>query len=198
MGKEIKWAVEFLPAHYDLYERIDLARDNKALKSILIWSIVALVVMIIYGLIGHSFVASFEMELWRIFFCLLASAIGMIVYIILHEGIHGIFIKLFTGETPSFGLKLSKGMAYAGSTWYFKKWPYVVIALSPIVICGAILCLWLNDILPQYYWYLYMIQIFNITGAAGDLYVTCRIVSMPKEVLIKDTGVAMDIYRKII
>ncbi len=197
MDKKTRWAAGYLPAHYDLCERIDLTRDDKALKSICIWSIVALVVMIGYGLLTHSFVASFDMELWRIFFCLVATAAGMLVYIVLHEGIHGIFIKFFTGENPSFGIKLSKGMAYAGSTWYFKKWPYIIIALSPIVIWGVVLSLWLGDIPPQYYWYLYMIQIFNITGGAGDLFVTCRILSMPKEILIKDTGMAMEIYRSL-
>ena len=63
MNKTNKWAAEFLPAHYDLYERIDLASDKKAFKAVFIWSIVALAVMIAYGLMTHSFLVSFDMEI---------------------------------------------------------------------------------------------------------------------------------------
>ncbi len=195
MKKDIKWAAEYLPAHYDLYERIDLTQDKKAFKSICIWSIVALVVMVVYGLITHSFLASFDMETWRVLVCVVAMAAGLLAYIVLHEAVHGIFIWAFTGNTPTFGFDLSKGMAYAGSTWLFRKWPYIIIALAPVVIWGLILAAWLSDIPEQYYWYLYAIQIFNITGAAGDLYVTLRVASMPNDILAKDAGTSMDFYR---
>ncbi len=195
MVKTNKWAAEYLPAHYDLYERIDLVQDKKAFKAVCVWSIVALVVMIVYGLMTHPFMESFNMETWRVLFCVVAMAVGLIVYIVLHEAIHGIFIRLFTGDTPTFGIDLSKGMAYAGSTWFFKKWPYIIIALAPIVVWGIILEVWLNDIPAQYYWYLYAVQIFNITGAAGDLYVSCRVAMMPSDILAKDSGMSMEFYR---
>lgn len=194
--KEInKWAAEYLPAHYDLYERIDLARDKKAFRAICLWSIIAMIVMIVYGILNHSFIASFDMETWRVLFCVCAMAVGLLVYIVLHEAVHGIFIRLFTGTNPSFGFDLSKGMAYAGSTWLFRKWPYIIIALAPVLVWGVILGMWLLDIPDKYYWYLYAIQIFNITGAAGDFYVTCRVLSMPKDILAKDDGTAMEFYR---
>lgn len=195
MKRENRWAAEYLPAHYDLYERIDLAQDKKAFNAVCIWSIVAMGVMIGYGAATHSFLASFDMETWRVLFCVIAMAVGLLVYVVLHEAVHGIFIKLFTGDAPSFGFDLSKGMAYAGSTWLFRKWPYIIIALSPVVIWGVILGMWLADIPAQYYWYLYAIQIFNITGAAGDFFVTIRVLSMPNDILAKDNGTAMEFYR---
>ena len=195
MKNNIKWAAEYLPAHYDLYERIDLTRDKKAFNSVCIWSVVALVLLIIYGLFRHPFLASFDMEFGRIAFCLGASAVGMLVYIVLHEGVHGIFIRLFTGEAPTFGVELKKGMAYAGSDYFFRKWPYIIIALAPVVVWGIVLGVWLLDVPEQYFWYIYMVQIFNLTGAAGDFYVTCRTLMMPGDILAKDTGTAMDFYR---
>ena len=39
-----------------------------------------------------------------------------------------------------------------------------------------------------------MIQIFNFTGAAGDLYIACRTLGMPKEVLVQDSGTAMKFF----
>lgn len=195
MKKDNRWAAEFLPAHYDLYERIDLTGDKKTFNSVCIWSVIALVVMIVYGIIKHPVLASFDMELWRVASCIVFMIMGMILYIILHEAVHGIFIRLFTGANPTFGIDLKKGMAYAGSTWYFRKLPYIIIALAPVIIWGIILALWLDDLPANYYWYMYAIQIFNITGAAGDLYVTCRVASMPKDILARDSGTSVEFYR---
>lgn len=137
----------------------------------------------------------FDMELWRVASCIVFMIMGMIIYIILHEAVHGIFIRLFTGANPTFGIDLKKGIAYAGSTWYFRKWSYIIIALAPVIIWGIIFALWLGDLPDNYYWYMYTIQIFNITGAAGDLYVTCRVASMPKDILARDSGTNVEFYR---
>ena len=70
----------------------------------------------------------------------------------------------------------------------------MVIALAPIVVWGIVLTLLLRDIPEQYWWYLYTIQIFNVGGAAGDLFVTYRILTMPKDVLVLDIGMEMKFF----
>ena len=70
----------------------------------------------------------------------------------------------------------------------------MIIALAPIVVWGIVLTLLLRDIPEQYWWYLYAIQIFNVSGAAGDLFVTYRILTMPKDVLVLDTGMEMKFF----
>lgn len=47
-----------------------------------------------------------------------------------------------------------------------------------------------------WFWVIYFIQIMNISGAAGDLYVTYRFSKLSKDILINDTGIAMTIYSK--
>ena len=191
------YACRALPEGYDLYKRIDLTKDRNSLVAINIWNLAVALAMILPMLFVHPIEYAFYMETGKVIFCFAASIVGMIVYVFLHESIHGIFIRLFTGTLASFGLDIKHGMAHASSSWYFRKWPYIIIALSPVVIWGAVLGLLLKDVQETYFWYLYIIQIFNVMGAAGDLYVTCAVCRMPKNILIFDNGAAMDFYREI-
>jgi hypothetical protein len=120
--------------------------------------------------------------------------LGYIAYIVLHELVHGIFMKHFSGVKPKYGFTLM--YAYAGSEAYFNKKSYIIIALAPVVIWGAVLGV-LCAVLPQsWFWVVYLIQIGNISGAAGDFYVTFKFLKLPKDILVNDTGVAMTVYTK--
>ena len=69
-----------------------------------------------------------------------------------------------------------------------------MIALAPIVIWGIILLV-LNLIFQEtWFWVIYFIQICNLSGAAGDLYVSYRFSKLPEDILINDIGVSMTIY----
>ena len=123
---------------------------------------------------------------------LLIISVGSIVYIVLHELIHGLFMYLFSKVRAKYGFT---GLyAYAGSDAYFAKAPYIVIALAPIVVLGIVLLI-LNILLPSsFFWSIYIIQITNISGAAGDLYVTFKFTKLPRDILVRDDGVAMTVY----
>ena len=84
--------------------------------------------------------------------------------------------------------------AYAGSNDYFYKKPYITIALAPVVFWGLVLLV-LNCLADKFwFWNIYFIQVGNLAGAAGDIYVTCKLLKMPSNILIRDTGVAMEVY----
>ena len=71
----------------------------------------------------------------------------------------------------------------------------MVIALAPLVIWTIVLAMLLGDIDGRYFWYLYAVQILNVTGAAGDIYGDGQPPSrMPKGILARDSGTAMDFY----
>ena len=183
-----------LPEGYQLYKHIDFSKDGQVLRSICIWSITAALAMIVPMLFCHPITAAFDMPPGKIIFCMCAMVAGMAVYLFLPEGVHGIFIRLFTGDSASFGFEIKKGMAYAFTKWFLKKIPYIVVAAAPVVIWGIILAIMLGDVEESTFWYLYAIQIFNVTGAAGDLYVIFEVVRMPEEVMVQDNGTAMDFY----
>ena len=191
------FAYERLPMGYELYERIDLAAE--AAKLMAIFGIFLTAAMIFWGVFGvkHPISEAFQMEIPGVIFAVFGMLVGMVVYLFLHEGVHGFFIKMFSGKQPFYGKELRKGMFYAGSRCFFGKCSYIVIALAPLVVWGIVIAIMLSELsakAPQFWWYLYAIQILNFTGAAGDLYVARRVLRMPKEVLVQDDGISMKFF----
>ncbi len=121
-----------------------------------------------------------------------ALAVGLIVYIVLHELVHGVTMRICGTKKIKYGFT---GLyAFAGSNDYYSKKAYILIALAPVVLWGAVLGA-LTLILPQsWFWVAYIIQISNVSGAAGDFYVTFRFMSLPNDILVKDYGVGMTVY----
>ena len=119
---------------------------------------------------------------------------GVVIYIILHELVHGIAMKLCGTKKVKYGF--AGTYAFAGSTDYYDKKNYFFIALAPVILWGVVLAI-LNVFVPeQWFWVVYYIQIANVSGAAGDLYVTVKFSKMPKDILVTDSGVEMKVYSK--
>ena len=118
----------------------------------------------------------------------------MILYIVLHEMVHGIVMKYYGTQKVKFGFT---GLyAFAGSDDYYAKKSYFIIALAPVVLWGVVLGI-VNCLVPkEWFWVVYMIQLCNLSGAAGDLYVTVKFSKMPKDILVQDCGIGMTVYSK--
>lgn len=179
-----------LPYGYKEILSVDLQKDKKLAGIV---NGIAIVLMIVLFIIGNAIVPFGEFYKMGLG-ATIVMCIGIIVYIILHELVHGIVMYGYSKVKPSYGFT---GLyAYAGSKCYFNKKSYIVIALAPIVVWGIVLLV-LNLIFQEkWFWVIYFIQIMNISGAGGDLYVTYRFSKLPKDILINDTGVAMTIYSK--
>lgn len=192
--KKRQYACEVLPSGYELYEVIDFSKDPKLQKRIAVCGLAITAVMIAAALPGHSLKAAISMPPLQVVITAAAMLVGMLVYLLLHEGVHGMCIKFFTGVPAQYGFELKAGLAYAGSRFFFGKTAYVIIALAPVAVWGLVLTLLLRDVPEQYWWYLYGIQILNVSGAVGDLFVTYRICTMPKDVLVFDEGANMKFF----
>ena len=116
------------------------------------------------------------------------------LYLVLHDLVHGIAMKLCGTRRVHYGFT---GMyAFAGSDDYYDKSGYIMIALAPIVVWGVVLAV-LNLLVPTaWFWVVYLIQISNLSGAAGDLYVTVKFSRLPRDILVRDSGVAMTVYAR--
>ena len=66
------------------------------------------------------------------------------------------------------------------------KW--VVIGVVLLALCMLVPAPW--------FWTVYLIQIGNIAGAAGDFYVVWRFAAMPPDILVRDAGVDMTVYSR--
>lgn len=196
MGLKNKRCSSALPEGYREIYSVNLQKDKKAA---LIVNIAALILMVIFVIIGIlivpiSYTFDNDGSIVTVWLKTIAVLAGMIVYFILHELVHGITMKHYGAKKVKYGFT---GLyAFAGCEEYFSKKPYIVIALAPIVVWGVVLATVCCFVPKSWFWVVYFIQIMNLSGAAGDLYVTCKFSKFPKDILIKDTGVEMKVYSK--
>jgi hypothetical protein len=180
-----------LPRGYREVRRVDLMRNRR--EAILV-NLIALVIAGVVTALGFVLCPSFlevEIGIHTIVEVILMLA-GIVVYMILHEIIHGVFMKAFSGLKPRYGFT---GMyAFAGSDALFNRKQYLLIAFAPVVILGVILTVLTAAFYETAFWSLYIIQIVNLSGAAGDFYVGFLIARSGNDVLVRDTGTDMAFY----
>ena len=113
--------------------------------------------------------------------------------VFLHEGIHGLFFWIFSKEKPRFGFRLV--YAYAGSPgWYFAKWPYMIIGISPLVIITIIGFLLLIFVPAGWILPIMLFITLNAGGAAGDIYTVFWLLPKPGNILVHDSGERVKIF----
>lgn len=183
-----------LPEGYKEILSIDLQKDKKLMFLVNGVAVVIAVIMAIFAHFSVPITTLFDMSQgFAVYFArLFVLMIGSVLYIILHELVHGITMKLCGTKKVKYGFK---GVyAFAGSEDYYDKKSYLTIALAPVVLWGLFLTI-LSFLVPtQWFWVVYFIQISNISGAAGDMYVTARFRKLPDDILVKDYGVGMTVY----
>jgi len=183
-----------LPEGYSEIFRMDLQQDKKKMLLVNGLALLITAVMLIPALFIVPIRTMFDMEAGVGLYFLRWGGllVGIVLYMVLHELVHGVFMRHYSGVKPTYGYK---GVyAYAGSQAYFNKRTYIIIALAPVVVWGIVLLILNLTAGPEWFWMIYLIQMTNISGAAGDMYVTWRFSGMPKDILVQDSGVAMKVY----
>lgn len=189
--------IKKLPDGYSEVKHIDLEKDKKLAIKVNVAAVLIYIPLLIIGAIIvpisdllNNNLNNIKMVLVK----LLLMIILLFTYIVLHEAVHGIFMKYYGKIKPKFGL--TKLYAYAASDAYFNKKEYTIISFSPIVILGAILFLITIVVPKDWFWVFYYVFVSNIACSAGDLYVAHIIRQMPKDSLFLDVGVSMTMYSK--
>ena len=194
------------PQGYILHDKIDLMKNKKQFWTMQGISVALLIATLAVGCLIAFFTYENPFDAFndksKAFTRLIALIVliaGLIVYVIGHEAVHGVFMYSFSKVRIKFGFN---GLAaWAGSDAYFNKKQYLIIALAPLVIWGIVLAA-LNIILHfttnSVTWFavVWFIQAMNISGAAGDIYVSCKMTKYPKDILVQDTGTAMTIFKR--
>ena len=176
-----------LPGGYEQALCLDLQNDSKLALLVNGLAVAIAAVMLAAGLLlGPP---------CRLFASMPATAallVCMVLYMVLHELAHGACMKLFGACKVRFGFT---GLyAFAGSDEYFPKGAYIAVALAPLVVWGLVLLAFLLCAGPEGFWLFYLLQLVNVSGAAGDLYVTARFIALPPQALVQDTGVFMRVF----
>lgn len=187
-------AIGVLPEDYGEIYSLNLQKDK---RTAIIVNLLALAIAAVMAVSMNFFVpvtSVFDMSggIVRYFLRFAALIVLMVLYMVLHELVHGIAMKLCGTKRVKYGFT---GLyAFAGSEDYYDKKSYIFIALAPIVLWGTVLAA-VNFFVPtEWFWIVYMIQIMNISGAAGDLFAAVKFSRMPKNILIQDSGVSMRVF----
>ncbi len=180
-----------LPEGYGQKYLIDL-KDNK--KQF--WIVNGLSIGIMLVLLGLFFwlmwLGVMDLQAKRLPIQLLVMAVGMIAYIPLHELLHGVFMRRYSGRKANYGFTLV--YAYAGSECYFTKRHHRIISLAPVTFWGLVFLALLFLVPLGWRWVVYVWLMYNLSGAAGDFYVFWRLGKEPDTILCQDTGVRMAVF----
>lgn len=186
-------AVQNLTNEYKELYSINLQKDKKfaIIVNVMALIIAALMIISMNFFVPISLFFNVEINYFIKYIVLIGSMVG---YTCLHELVHGVAMKAFGTKKVRYGFT---GMyAFAGSDDYYDKKSYIIIALAPIIVFLFVFAV-INLIVPQeWFWIVYFLQVINVSGAAGDLFVTAKFMNMPKDILIKDFGVEMKVYSK--
>ncbi len=190
-------AISELPVGYSEIYKVDLQKDKKTALFVnalaLVIAAVFAVPVLFYVPITSLFDMSHGLGIYALRFAVLL--LGETLYMILHELVHGITMKMFGTKKVKYGF--TGIYAFAGSEDYYDKKSYLTIALAPVVVWGivlAVICLFVSQ---EWFWVVYFIQLTNLSGAAGDLFVTVKFSKLPKDILVSDRGVGMTVYSNI-
>lgn len=189
-------AVESLPDGYSEIFKVNLQKDKSTALKV---NLAAFAVMLILGVAMNFHVPittlyDFSKGIFVYIARLVTMLAAAIAYIFLHELTHGITMKIFGCKKVNYGFT---GLyAYAGSSCFFDKKSYITVALAPVVLWFFVISV-INMLVPEdWFWVVYFVQLSNLSGAAGDIYVSAKLSKMPSDILVTDSGVEMFVFSK--
>ena len=192
---------EKLPENYRLVKTVDATKAPFAV----VFNLLSLVMMVgafavLYFAFGTDVSLIKEQFLtlpdFTKILALLLLVVGFIVYIVLHELVHGVVYKAFTKRKLTFGVTMT--CAYCGVPDVFVyRTASLCALLAPFVIFS------IAFIVPMFFlkntvWFLLLAALFamHFGGCVGDLYITVLYVFKFRDgkTLMRDTGPVQTFY----
>lgn len=175
--------------------KIDLVKNKKEALLVNIYGIIIMVVMAVFiPLLIMGGIIEFNLETtFPLFFIVLL--ISLILYIPLHEIVHGIVLKKYTDEKLSFGWKLV--YAYCGSKEaVVDRKEYYAVALAPLLVFSVVF-ISLMVLNPSLSLVWYVMEMMNVSGSVGDIYVSIKLrKEKSRDILITDSGTDMSFWSR--
>jgi hypothetical protein len=117
----------------------------------------------------------------------------VVIFLTIHELIHGFFFWVFTRSRPVFAIRLF--YAYAGApAWYIPIRQYAFVAVGPLVIIDAVGLLLMLLFPESWVLIIAFIVALNTGGALGDLLVFTRLFKLSPTCFANDTGDVVTFY----
>jgi hypothetical protein len=120
------------------------------------------------------------------------AALGLLTFgmPLAHEAVHGLVARLL-GARPRYGL--GQGFAYTTFEKPVSRDEYLAIGLAPLVVLSG-LGLGLLRGAPELAGQTLTLLVGNASGAAGDLWVAWRVLSLPREARVRDLADGFAVY----
>ena len=173
--------------------------NAKSIKVGIIFNLIALAVLIAVMAVGRwIYIAAGEpaprISLEGILrsVAMLGFIAAMVLYIVLHELVHGFCYKRMTGERLTFGISWSCAFCGVPNIYTYRK-TSIIAASAPLILFTVLLvpmCAALMYVHP----YLYMLGLFlfglHLGGCSGDFYFVWILLFKYKnpDALMRDTG----------
>ena len=191
MEREGKYFERELPEGYRIVKTID-AKDKKVgiILNLIAFGILVVSLIVAYFAMGRPALITDDSNIWEYPICFLVLTISLIIYMILHELVHGAVYKFFTKEKLTFGLTLSVAFCGVPQIYVYRK-PALAAVLAPFVVFLPIfltLCFVLPTPLMK------MLATFmlgmHVGGCSGDLWVSGLLIFKLRDnaTLMNDTG----------
>jgi hypothetical protein len=183
-----------LPENYHQARKIDLQHDKKALIWLNVLALFCLAAIIIglFQFVLHTrpdllpSTGTFYLDGSSLLLVVEAIAVVLVILAI-HELIHGLLFRLFTGERPRYAVRVTYAYA-AMPDWYFPASHYLIIGMAPLVLIDLV-CLILIPFSPAGWVLPLCVAItMNTGGAVGDLYIVATLLRCKPHTLVNDTG----------
>lgn len=193
-------ATALLPTSYEQTSTINFAKNKPLLISLTALSSVLFFAFGLLFLALASYLSppfnhvQFTLALPGMIGALFVVVIVTFLNMILHELLHGLFFWIFTHTRPTFGFKGLYAFA-AAPDWYIPRNPFVVIGLAPLLVISLVGLAVVPFVPFPVALSLVFAMTINAAGAIGDMYMVGLLLTKPSNILIRDFGDGITMYR---
>jgi len=200
-----------LPSNYRRQATLDLSKSRKAVVGAIVSGIVLLIAVGWLLVQFTHFLRPTALEGIRFrdvltitpdgkpsivlpFQLIVDAIVALVLVMLIHELVHGIFFWRFAGQRPTFGIKGLYVYAAAPSEVYFPRNQYLIVGIAPLVLL-TLVGLLLMVIVPVVVVPILILFIaFNAAGAASDLVMAVWLLSYSPDTFMQDSGTSVIVY----
>ena len=183
------------PEGFKNKKTIDLKADKKLWLSINGAALAAAAALVLLGCLYEPVTRFFDAAgAWRLLLRFALLLVGMGVYFFLNEYIRRFMIEKVTGKAAL--VVREKPCVFTAPARCLTVKEYLKISFAPVLALGALLLLLMLILPAKLFWQVYIMQIINLAGAAGDVYTAYMLLKMKKDVQIEDDVTSITIWSK--
>lgn len=177
------------------------AKDKKTGLKLTLYSflLTAIPLAILFPIYLHFQEFQYEISLKTSLY-LLGLAVSLILYLVLHELVHGIAYKLLTKQKLTFGISWSCAYCGVPNIYVYRKAAMIAL-IAPFTVFSLLFVgfiIWFYFYNGLMYFAMSLLFAIHVGGCVGDLYMFILFLFRYKDktLLMKDTGPEQFLYQK--